>query len=298
MKLGTSTNIVFERPDGSRFSLIRTLEFANAAGFQVFDLNCYDWTLPGSPMLTAKWRAWIDEVAEFASQLQIEFDQMHAYFYNFLDPALSDEEREWHQTIQDRSFQCCSLLGGKTWVLHPETHPTTEVDIMKKSREGNYEYFSRVIDVAVGYGARIALENMCDYSIAPKRKFCAYPEELIDFVSGFKDERIGICWDFEHGQIMQQDQNKALRAIGSKLFATHVSETFSRTDNTKMHVLPMAGTMDWSSIVQELGHIRYDGIFCLEAHNFSNRVPDAALPAALTFVYQLGSALISEPAQR
>lgn len=46
---------------------------------------------------------------------------------------------------------------------------------------------------------------MCDFSIAPRRKYCATPEELVDFIDEFNDYRLGICWDFEHADIMKRD---------------------------------------------------------------------------------------------
>lgn len=292
MRLATSTNLLYIRPDGSRMKLPDTLKLVSEAGFRCFDLNFYDWSLPGSVFLTEDWEVWIHETAEQADRLGIEFGQCHAYFYNFLDPALSEEERAYHHMLQQRSFECSSILGAHTCVLHPET-AVGGSGIMRRSFQANMEYYKPVVSRLERLNLRLALENMCDYAVAPRRKFCATPEELVEFVKSFGSNHVGICWDFEHADIMEQDQREALLDIGRLLFATHVSDTHSRTDNTLMHVLPMTGTVGWGEVMRTLRKIDYQGDFCYEVHNYMNRLPDAVIPTALKLAYEIGEYLMS-----
>lgn len=292
MRLATSTNLLYLRPDGTRFDLPKTLEMVSAAGFRIFDLNFYDWSLPGTEFLTDRWEWWIDDVAECAARLGVTFGQCHAYFYPFLDETLSEEKKAYHKRLQQRSFDCCRRVGAHTCVLHPETR-WEGVDIVKNSIAGNREHFAPIIEQMESWGMRIALENMCDYGIAPRRKFGAYPEELAAFVKSFGSDRIGICWDFEHADIMGQNQREALLYIGELLFATHVSDTYSKTDNTLMHVLPMTGTVPWGEVMQTLKEIDYQGDFCYEVHNYLNRLPDAVIETALRLAYEIGVYLVS-----
>lgn len=288
MRMGTSTNILFGRPDGTRVTLAHTLTMAAEAGFSNFDLNFYDWSLPGSPFLTEGWREWIEEAAETAKNLEVSFGQCHAYFYNFLDPSLSDAERERHLLLQRRSLECSRLLGAHTCVLHPET-ASNAMNQRAASLDANIRYYEGVLDWPETRGMRIALENMCDFGIAPRRKFGAYPEELAELVDALRSDRIGVCWDFEHGDIMDLDQPAALRFLGRRLFATHVSDTYSKTDNRLMHVLPMtSGTIDWPSMMRTLKEIGYQGEFCYEAHNYLNRLPDEVIPTAMKLAFQIG----------
>jgi sugar phosphate isomerase/epimerase len=286
MKLGTSTNLVHFRPDGSVFPLEKSLELMASAGFNSFDLNGYDWALPGSPFLGDDWESWINGIVEKANQLKVTFDQCHAYFYNFLDININEEERERHKLLQSRSFECCKRLGARTIVLHPETDMYTP----QNSFTSNIEFFGRLLEK---YDVKIAIENMCDYCIAPKRKFCAYPDELMDFISSFNDERIGICWDFEHADIMEQNQREALLLIGKKLFATHVSDTHSKTDSTLMHVLPMTGNINWFENMRTLREIDYQDVFCFEVHNYTRTMPDSILPNAIELAYKIGDYLVN-----
>lgn len=291
MRLATSTNLLFARPDGTRQTLEKTLELVSEAGFRVFDLNFYDWSLPDSEFLTDGWEAWIERVAQETARRNLEFGQCHAYFFDFLKPGLTAEEYQYHKELQRRSFQCCSILNARVCVLHPET-VYTAVDYEKQSLDANQRFFEQVLKETEGLGINIAVENMCDYGIAPRRKFGAYPEQLTALMERLGSDRLGVCWDFEHADIMGQDQSACLTYLKKYLTATHVSDTYSKTDNTLMHVLPMTGTIDWATIMQTLRVIDYQGDFCFEVHNYMNRLPDAVAPAGLKLAYEVGAYLM------
>ncbi len=291
MKLATSTNIVCDRPDGSVFDLEKTLKIASDAGFKRFDISFYDWALPHSPFLTDKWESWIYGVANSASKLGVEFGQSHAYTFQFLKSNQSEEEFKYHQGLVERSLICCHILGSRISVTHPDTDRSGAC-IFKDSKEKNIEYFTKLLEFADKLGMSLAIENMCDVSSYPIRKYCNNAEELVDLVSAVNDERLGICWDFEHADIMKQDQAAALRLIGKYLMATHVSDTHSSTDDTLMHVMPLFGTVNWHEVMPVLTEIGYTGDFSFEAHNYANRLPDKLLPTAVKLAYEIGEYLM------
>lgn len=291
MQLGTSTNLLCFRPDGSRLDLCRTLELVSTGGFKSFDLNFYDWSRKNSPFLTDEWETWIEEAAWTADRLGVVFGQCHGYFYDFLNPSMSAEEKKYHKMLQERSFECLKRLGAHTCVLHPETDQSG-MELRKASLQANLEYLKPAAEILASMDIRLALENMCDYSIAPKRKYCACPDELMELVKSFNSGHVGVCWDFEHAEIMQQDQKACLTYIGDALFATHVSDTYSKTDNTLMHVLPMTGNIRWEEIMKALAEIHYQGDFCYEVHNFLNRLPEAVIPEAISLAYAIGKYLM------
>lgn len=287
MRLATSTNILFARPDGTNVSMEHTLEKAKEAGFDRFDLCFYDWVLPGSPFLTDDWRTWIDSIAETITQLGVSFGQCHMHFYNFLDPRLTPEQHVYQEMLVRRSLECCSILGSKLCVTHPETDYLS-YDIVKSSKAKNLEYFKRLLEYATSFDMDLALENMTDYSIAPQRKYFVTTEEMVDFVSEFNDPRMGLCWDFEHAVIMKQNQRDSLLHLGKHLTATHVSDTHSLLDPKLMHVLPLFGDINWKEVMDTLREIQYKGDFSFEAHNFANKLPDALLPTGLKLAYEMG----------
>lgn len=292
MHLSTSTNIISVRGDGRRLSIPQTLELASKTGFDRFDLCFYDWSEPGSPFLTDEWESWIDEAANAAAKLGVTFGQCHAYTYEFLNPRYSQEELAHHELLVRRSLRCCARLGSKLCVVHPDTDYLAERPIAS-SREKNLMYFKRLLDDASKIGVELAIENMIDYTILPKRKFFVTPEEIVDFVDEFADSRLGVCWDFEHGDIQEFDQPAALRLLGTRLKATHVSDAASKTYEPLMHVMPFFGFTRWEQIMPVLREIGYDGDFSYEAHNYTNRMPDALLPSALRFSFEIGQYLLS-----
>lgn len=292
MKLSTSSNIVFERPDKSITPMPEMMRLAKAAGFDTFDISFYDWSLPHSPFLTDHWREWIEEIAEEKEKLGVTFGQCHAYTYNFLDSKMTQEEKDYHEMLVMRSLECCYIVGSRLCVTHPDTDYLA-VRQMDSSKQKNTEYFKRLLSKAEKFEMELAIENMCDITIAPKRKYCAYPEEMIDFVESFGDDRMGICWDFEHGAIMQQNQRDALLLFGRHLKATHVSDTHSDVNPDLMHVMPLFGRIDWKEAVTTLKEIGYQGYFSFEVNNYGNYFPDCLLEDALKLAYKIGTYLMS-----
>lgn len=292
MKLSTSSNIVCERPSGSNYTLEQTLEVACLAGFDTFDISFFDWSLPFSPFLTDGWRAWIESVAEAAARLGVGFGQCHAYTYDFLNPRYSDEERTYHESLVHRSLKCCAVVGSHLCVTHPDT-AWDDARPVRASRQKNVEYFADLLEHASRLGMELALENMCGYAVLPKRQFFVMPEEIADFVDDFDDPRLGVCWDFEHADILGLDQPAALRQLAHRLKATHVSDAASKTYEPLMHVMPFFGCTDWPPIMAALREIGYSGEFCFEAHNYAKRLPEALIPSALRFAFEIGQCLLS-----
>lgn len=292
MQFSTSTNIVSVRRNGQRLSIPQTLKLASQAGFRRFDLCFYDWSEPGSPFLTENWEAWIDEAANSAASLGVTFGQCHAYTYEFLNPRYSQEELAYHEMLVRRSLRCCAALGSSLCVVHPDTDFLAERP-SASSREKNLTYFKRLLDDATKIGVDLAIENMIDYTILPKRKFFVTPEEIVDFIDAFADRRLGVCWDFEHGDIQEFDQPAALRLFGGRLKATHVSDAASKTYEPLMHVMPFFGFTRWETIMPVLREIGYTGDFSYEAHNYTNRMPDELLLPALRFSFEIGQHLMS-----
>lgn len=286
MKLSTSTNLICERPDGRILPLIETLQWISSTAIPYVDMSFYEYAYPGQPFVSDHWRNWIENAAEKAEQLGLKFYQSHAYTYDFLSEKLTEEEAARQEMLVERSIECCRILGTKVLVTHPSTFRQCDSP-HTFSRMKNREYFEKYAEKAVKAGMRVAVENMVAY-LGDRYVFFSDPDEINDFMRDMNDERIGICWDFEHGTIMELDQPAALRQFGEKLIATHVSDAVSQTYEPFMHVLPFTGETDWNLIRKVLAEIGYEGAFSFEAHNFMKRIPDALAPVALAYVSELG----------
>lgn len=292
MKLSTSTNLICERPDGTILPLNETLRWISTTAFPFVDMNFYEYAYPGQPFVSDKWREWIEEAAACAQDLGLHFYQSHAYTYDFLSVDLTENEKSVRESLVDRSMECCRILGVKVLVTHPSTYRSGK-NREKVSCEKNRIYFEKYVEKAEKFGMRLAVENMIRY---PKDDyiFCSEPDEINAFIQDLKDDRIGICWDFEHGAMLHQDQAAALFLFGKKMIATHVSDAVTDHYEPYMHVLPFTGETDWMMLKRVLTEIGYDGAFSFEAHNFLKRIPEPLIPSALAYVSALGKFLTNK----
>lgn len=292
MRLSTSTNLLFLRPDQSIYPIDRAMEAIFRAGFREMDMNFYDWaTTPGSPYLEGDWQGWLELVLETQRRLGIVFSQSHAYFYDFANEGMGEEERRRCEEQTLRSIRCARAMGVKTLVVHPCTVLGAD-NMVRASKEANIRYYGQLLEETADYGVTFAIENMWDADIAPRRKYCAVPEELVDLVDSLGDPRIGICWDFEHGDLMGQDQPAVIRYLGRRLKATHVSEQHGFSDLGKLHRLPLSGNIRWQPIMEALRDIGYDGCFSYEVNNYMNFLPDSCIPEALRVACLVGQHLM------
>lgn len=293
MKLSTSTNLLFLRPDGHIFPLPEAMELMREAGFLYLDLNFFDWcTTPGSPYMTEQWRNWLESVLEANERLGVTYEQAHAYFFDFLSPDLDDSQKSAQQAEVLRSLDCCHQLGVKTAVIHPYTLFASN-RMVADSKEANIRYIEGLLESTHRSNIVLAVENMVDLDIYPVRKYCSVPEELADLVDTINDPRVKICWDFEHGDIMGQNQPSIIRMLDSRLAATHVSEQHGYKQLHLLHRLPLSGKIQWKPIMDSLREIRYQGCFSYEAHNYLNFLPDTCIKPALQIAYLVGNHLLA-----
>jgi sugar phosphate isomerase/epimerase len=183
-------------------------------------MSFYENTYPGSAFLSDNWETWANEIAETAARFGASFEQCHAPHYHFSNPALSEEEKTFQQTLVLRSFECCRIWGAKTIVTHPDTRPEGS------SAEQNRAFHAVLLAHAVKNGQRLAWKTC-----TARANSCVDPQELIDYIDSFSDARIGVCWDFEHGTIEEMDQPPIIRRLGKRLIATHVPTRPRRPTN-------------------------------------------------------------------
>lgn len=291
MILSTSTNLLCERPDGTMYPLEDTLRVCSKAGFNTFDMSFYEWSYPGMPFLGETWREWIDGIAELKDQLGISFYQSHAYTYDFLNPRFEPaSERAYYENLVFRSLECCRILDCKVVVVHPSMDPAVK-ECSEECWKKNIPYLERYLEYADKYGMELAVENMYQYSGNTKDLFFADPQEIAVLIDSYGDSRMGVCWDFEHGVILKQDQPQAVRILDKRLKATHVSDTASDELEPYMHILPFSGMLDWKPIMNALTEIRYEGAFSFEAHNFAKKLPEELLTTAMKFAWEIGDYL-------
>lgn len=285
MRLATSTSILFERAHGEPIEPSICLKICAEAGYRVMDFCFHDLTTFDSPFLGDDWQEYLSELRVLADSYQIEFSQGHAIVYDF---CLENLDHAYYREMMKRCVIGSQLLGIPWLVVHPSTVRDTAW-MVRDSKVANLVFFKELSELAKCYHVGIAIENMWDFHLNPLRSYCTSVEELIDLVDSL--DSVGICWDAEHGAIMQQNQKKSLKAIGTRLKATHISDY---TNGRDIHLLPFLGHVNWEEIMEAFSEIEYSGDFTLEIHRYLTKMPMDAVNQAIKLSYVVGQSLLKD----
>lgn len=287
MRLSTSTNIYFNRPDGSKAKIADSVTLCGQAGYRVMDMNFHDCCTFRNEFVTDRYEAWLEEIALRAEEQHIVFSQAHAPFYNFCDDSYENREEMDH--LIHRAIRCAARLGIPWMVIHAGSD-FEAVDWQKRSLEKNLRYFRPLAEFAAREGVGLAIENLWDLKLAPLRRYTAQPEEVMELVARLDSPAVGVCCDVEHAAIMGQDPAAVLRLMGEKLKATHISDFFNIDSD---HLPPFLGRVDWPPIMEALRDIHYTGDFTYEIHRYTSTLPDEMVPDALAYTVRIGEYLLS-----
>jgi L-ribulose-5-phosphate 3-epimerase len=288
MRLSTSTNILDYVPDREEsVSVAECLRRCSQAGFKVMDMNFCDQSGQGRPLTRDNWKDWVARIGATAQKYDIAFSQSHTLFYNVCDYGV--KERESNEELVRRAIIGSGMLGVKWIVIHAGTVSEPGYSY-KESLRRNHEYFLPHIELARKYNCGIAIENLPEND-RKNREFAASVEELLELVDSFHDPDVGICWDFGHAHLTNEDQIKSLRQIGPRLKATHVADNHQNFDE---HLAPFFGNIDWDPLMKVLTGINYSGDFTFEIHSFVRKVPDQLRDSLLVHIFELGQYLIGK----
>lgn len=286
MRLSTSTNIYFNRPGGRKGSLDQCIRFCGQGGYKRMDLNLVDYTNFRFPFVGGDYQKWIGQAMETAALYGITFGQAHAPFYNFCDPLA--EGREELDALILRSIDCAQTMGIPWVAIHAGTD-FEAAEPRRSSLEKNRAYFLPVLEYAEKRNVGIAFENLWDLNIAPRKRYTASVEDLIELVDSFPCSNAGICFDVEHAAISRQDPAKLTRLIGKRLKATHISDYLDMRAN---HLLPFSGPTEWEPFMAALRDIGYAGDFAFEIQHHTEFLPDELVPSAVRHSLEVGTYLL------
>ena len=286
MNLSTSTNIYFNRPGGAKGDLERCIHYCGQAGYRRMDISFLDYANFRFPFVTEDYLAWVDRALAAAESYGIRFTQAHAPFYNFCDPYAKNKEEQDKLVL--RSLECAARMGVRWIAIHAGTDYAAP-RMREGSKQKNREYFLPLLDYAAKLGVGIAFENLWDHNIAPKRRYTAMVEDLVDLVDSFETDTAGICFDVEHAVISGLDPVKELEVIGPRLRSTHISDCI---DMAADHLLPFYGITDWKPFMQALHRMDYRGDLAFEIHRYTQYMPDDLVPAAVAHSLEVGNYLL------
>jgi sugar phosphate isomerase/epimerase len=286
MNLAVSTNILYERTEGSRISMRESIRACAAAGYRYLDFGFPELKLSSPFFCSSEWKAEIEGYSRLAKELGLGFVQAHAVIVDFCNPPGGGEE---DLELFRRSIQGAGMLGVP-WIA---AHPSTGVSGGKRTEdthERNIAFFREMADYALSFGVGIAIENMWGKTSEGLSHYAIRAEELLRLIEDIDRENVGACWDVEHGSVEKLDQGTAIRLLGRRLKATHVSD---ETGPNNIHILPYSGFVKWEEVLKALADIDYPGAFAFEIQHYLPAMPMELVPPAMKFSVQVGRHLLS-----
>lgn len=283
MLLATSTNVLFERADGSRIPVEESIRRCAEAGYQALDFCFLDQITTKTDFLGPGWMAYLQKIRDLADSLGLHFVQSHGPLYDFCNTPDPRQEE-----LVRRCVEGSALLGVPWMVMHPMSK-VTENRMDPATPDHNISFFRRLSDDAGKFGVGIAIENMWGKTREGIRRYAVDPEEFYDLLDRVDAENVGACWDAEHGSIEGLDQGTAIRRLGTRLKALHISDQTSSAD---IHILPYLGVTDWDDILRALADIHYSHPFTYEIQHYLLRLPMELVPSALRLSWEIGDYLV------
>ena len=250
MKLSTSTGD-FKRVGKTMPERIRLISLA---GFKHINLELTDAVgrLDGED-----WKDKIREIKAALHESGADCVLAHAMCEN-----LKEASRDGIVSETLRDIVACEELGIPDLVVHPLFPEGAD-------RDGIFDYnrafYRDLLSESKGSPVRLLIENTADVE-------CAVPafatgEDMAAFLDFVNEDRLGACWDTAHGNLnappRDNTQYESITALGSRLYALHVSDNFGR--RLHWHSFPFNGSINFDSILAALVEIGYQGAFNFEA---------------------------------
>lgn len=233
-------------------------ELAKNAGFRHIAVN-YTEVLGKTE---EEWKEITDDIQRILSKNRLACVQTHPHYYDLLiSSEIIDENLEF--AIR-QSIISSGKLGAEYCVFHPRSSISTGYRT-SRSFDDNKKMFSEYFELALRHGTSIAAENL---PIFPSQKqimpfYSANFEDLMELVDSFKDDRVGICWDFGHANLLNYEQAEAIKYLGSRIRCTHIHNNFGWRDD---HSTPDIGNIPWDRVMAAMKTIGYSGPLTLETH--------------------------------
>lgn len=247
MKIATSTG------DFSSYArdLKQKIDYLHASGFRYIDLSLYD-TADMDPFSGDNWKAYAEEIKQYAADKGMTFVQAHAYGGSpFKDQNNYDDAVK--KTI--RGIVVCQILGIPNIVVHPGDSSDMEKDAYI---EKNLEFFSEFIPTMEQTGVNVLIENS---SKSLRNRYCMDTgEELKAFIELLDHPQFKVCWDTGHANL-EGGQYEHIVALGDLVAGIHISDNLGEDDN---HMMPYQGTVNYDEVVSALLKIGYNGAFTFE----------------------------------
>ena len=236
------------------------------------------------------WEREVAEVSETAAELGMTLDQVHAP-YNFY----AHRPLEYFHEQLNRSIVAAKRMEASFLVFHADEYHLApgeayDADVALKTV---YEIFAPHIEQALKMGVTPVFENTFEdhHRVSSKERshFCGELGELIAVMDRFGDPGIGCCWDFGHGKLaMEIDERhaEAIRTLGKRIVCTHIHDNYYKKD---LHLPPFMGEANWELLMKAMKDIGYGGNLTFEL-GYST-LEDRLVPSFMESLHQTADIL-------
>ena len=163
------------------------------------------------------------------------------------------------------AIDACVAFGGEIVVVHcgdklVDGQTTAEV------RQLSIASVTELVEYAAPRNVKLALENL------PTGYVTSSGSELMDIVTAFPAENVGVCFDSGHAHTTGEDA-AIVDKIGERIITVHLHDNDGSGDQ---HLLPWEGTIDWSEVAGALGRNGYRELLMFEVSGPGG--PEQAIP--------------------
>ena len=186
-------------------------------------------------------------------------NQVHFPVYDiFASSEMMDEEVEACIT---NTLHAMAYLGVKWGAFHPMSSTNFAYD-RKRAMHDNRERLKKHLETAEKLGVGIAVENIPVFPDCPQYQFfTSVVEDHMELVDSLYSDKIGICWDFGHANLMPYDKAQVLDMMGSRVKILHIHSNYEQRD---LHICPGLGTVNWDTLMPILKKHGFSGDITLE----------------------------------
>ncbi len=199
----------------------------------------------------------LDALAKVRKALNVAGVQAYSYHPVF-EGEYDIAEREigkWQKAVELNAHQirAAAAVGARYMVLHPSGPVKAEDHAAHAGRI--VAAIDKLLGTCAEVDVNLAVENL------PPGYMGSEIDELMSMVTASGSERVGVCLDTGHANLMRLRLSKSIAQIGERLFTIHWHDNDGSADQ---HKPPGSADIDWPDFYAGLDALGWDRPICPE----------------------------------
>ncbi|MCQ2796132.1 MAG: sugar phosphate isomerase/epimerase [Bacilli bacterium] len=251
------------------------LDYIKEAGYEAFDLTIFWESARDSLGVVSNYQELVKRFKEYMDKLGLVCRQTHAYFTSGISPELIEKRFK----IISQDIKVSKLVGAKICVIHP---------IWELSLDENVKFIKRFIPLIHELDIKLAIENVWGVKDNKPSIMCSSTaSNLKELLDKLNDDHIGACVDIGHAEMgnLNTSASSIIKTLKDKVFTLHIHDNDKYSD---LHQLPYSGSIDFTSVLDALKEINYQGDIVFEVSHCYMNMPKELYPATLSYLKKIG----------